>query len=220
MMPAKSIQPLNSLVDHFISIPWCAKMLQEPGAVPFVPPSRQDPEQLAPGSLRSQDQLFKHQLDNEEAVPWFIGFYHDLGLGSASEHPNLPFLVTSASLLLDLRPGVNGFNGTVHGGLIAAMMDEAMGTFLFQNDTLNRKAKAKGLIPQTAKDFASFGYVTVRMDVSYHKPISTPSIVVVTAALDRVEGKKTYIRVVVRGERGESYASCNSLWISFPRGKL
>lgn len=223
----KPLKSLEELTSHFKSTPWCAKIFSAPGIIPFPPPSRRDPNQLPAGSTPSQDQLFGRSLDDESAVPQFMGFYQDpfaAATDSSSDiaitHPDLPFLTKSASLIFNLRPGVNGFNATVHGGFIAAMIDEAMGALLFQNDVINREAKAKGLLPQTAKDFADLGYFTARMDVRLRRPIPTPSIVVVAASLDKVEGRKIFLSVVVKGETDEAYATCEGMWMSISKRKL
>lgn len=221
----KPLKSLEELTSHFKSTPWCAKILSAPGIIPFPPPSRRDPNQLPTGSTPSQDQLFGRSLDNESGVPQFIGFYQDpfAATDSTSDsiaHPDLPFLTKSASLIFDLRPGVNGFNATVHGGFIAAMMDEAMGALLFQNDVINREAKAQGLLPPSAKDFADLGYFTARMNVRLRRPIPTPSMVVVAATLDKVEGRKIFLSVVVRGETDEAYATCEGMWMSISKRKL
>ncbi len=52
------------------------------------------------------------------------------------------------------------------------------------------------------------------------KPIYTPQIVVVMSHLAEVNGRKVRFRVVVKGDKGQEYATCDGTWISFPRGKL
>ncbi len=130
------------------------------------------------------------------------------------------FFLRWSSIIFDLRPGVNGFNGTVHGGLIVALMDESVGAFLFMNDKLHKQKKADGLLPPTSKGFEDVGFVTARMDTRLIKPIYTPQIVVVMSHLAEVNGRKVRFRVVVKGDKGQEYATCDGTWISFPRGKL
>ncbi|RYP19578.1 hypothetical protein DL765_003305 [Monosporascus sp. GIB2] len=219
-MQAETQGSLSTLSDHFASIPWCASILKLPGTVTFLPVSRIDPSQLPEDCCPSQDQLFKHTLASETAVPNCLGFYQDPTAAPGSEHCDLPFVLPSASLLFDIRSGVNGFNGTAHGGFIAAMMDEAMGTFLFQNDIANREAKAEGVIPSSAQDFKDVAYVTARINIAYRRPLPTPKTVVVTASLKRLDGRKAYIHVVVKGEAGEEYAVSDAMWVKIQRGSL
>lgn len=166
----------------------------------------------------SQDTLFRYSLDSEKTIPHYIGFYEDPFCHSTTTFPHLPFIITSLSLVLELRGGVHGFNATVHGGLTCAIIDEAMGTLLYQNDLLNREAKARGLIPPDAKGFSAAG--TARMDVKYRRPIQTPQTVVVTATLDRVENRKMLMRVVLRDKDGQECATCDGMFMSFPKGKI
>ncbi|KAI1384258.1 HotDog domain-containing protein [Hypoxylon trugodes] len=212
---------MSTLVDYFSSTPWCARLLQGPAIVPFLPVSREDPSQELPeGCPRSQDQFFKRVLYNDEAVPHILGFYQDPFLDPAGGHPDLPFVIRSISLLCDLRPGLSGFNGTVHGGFIGAAMDQAMGTLIYHNYVVNKDAKIKGLLPSSAADFTRVVHATASMDVRYRRPLPSPQIVIVTATLDRVEGRKTHLRVFVRGKEGEEYASCHGTWVALSRGKL
>ncbi|KAI0145183.1 hypothetical protein GGR57DRAFT_306144 [Xylariaceae sp. FL1272] len=119
----------------FEEIPWCAALLQQPGVVTFTPAARLPAS--ADGRYPSQDQLFKTTLKTSATVPHYIGFYQSpfedaektTLLPQASAKPRL--LVNSASLLVDLRPGINGFNATAHGGFIACLFDEIMGSLMF-----------------------------------------------------------------------------------------
>ncbi|KAI1099454.1 HotDog domain-containing protein [Jackrogersella minutella] len=220
-MTTTSYKDLNKLMEHFESVSWCANSLRAPGIIPIIPPARLDPQHLPEGALPSRDQLFRRLLDQEEGVPYILGFYEDPLIHSKSpKYSDLPFLAPSLSLLFDLRSGLSGFNGTAHGGFIGTMMDEMMGTLIFQNDLMNRAAKAKGLIPASAKDFMSLAYVTARMEISYRRPLVIPQIVVATATLERSEGRKTYIDVAIKDGDGKEYAAGRGTWISIPRPKL
>ncbi|KAI1130855.1 HotDog domain-containing protein [Nemania abortiva] len=199
-------------------VPWCAALINASNIVTFVPPSHAAKDGV---ESSSQDQLFARQLRNNEAIPRCLGFYQDPEhLPSRAAASGLPFLLSSCSLIFDLRPGVNGYNGTVHGGLIVALMDESMGAYLVMNDKLHKQKKADGLLPPNSKGFEDVGFATARMDTRLIKPIRTPQIVVVTSYLVEVNGRKVHFRVIVKGEKGQEYATCNGTWISFPRGKL
>lgn len=208
---------LRTQVDYFIS--QGLDILRDPSTLPFLPPSRPDPDQPSVGNgYVSRDQLFKHLLDNERAIPHYIGFCQDPFRDPARGFPDLPFICKSTCLVLELRDGLHGFNGTVHGGLTCAIMDEAMGTLLFQNDLLNREAKAKGLIPTGTQGFPPAA--TAGMNVRYRHPLPTPKIVLVTASLERIEGSKTHMRVVVKDKEGQEYASCTGSFIALSNTRL
>ncbi|KAI4864543.1 HotDog domain-containing protein [Hypoxylon rubiginosum] len=198
-------------------VPWCAALIHAPGTITFIPQSHvtQDGTEVS-----SQDQLFRRTLRNDEAIPDCLGFYQDPQILSDGTASDSPFLLSSSSIMFDLRPGVNGFNGTAHGGLIAALMDESMGAYLYTNDRVYKQKKAEGLLPVASKGFEDLGFATSRMDIRLLKPIRTPQIVVVTSRLAETDGRKVRFSVDVKGKEGKVYATCDGTWVSFARGRL
>jgi acyl-coenzyme A thioesterase PaaI-like protein len=199
--------------SKFEDVPWCAALLNAPDTLTFEPASREE------GSA-SQDQLFARTLRSNETVPRCIGFYQDPTEIPESAKSGSPFLLSSASLIFELRPGVNGFNGTVHGGLIGALMDESMGSFLYLSDKVYRRKRAEGLLSSDSPGFDKLGFFTGRVDIRLLKPIPTPQIVVVTSHLAKVDGRKVHIRAVIKGQHGQEFAVCDGTWVSFTLGKL
>ncbi|KAI0546618.1 HotDog domain-containing protein [Xylaria curta] len=210
------------------SIPWCATLLQKPGVVKFTPQARQPagPD----GRFPSQDQLFKTSLKTPNTVPEYIGFY--LSPFSDLTQMTLPptplvgggprLLINTMSLLVDLRPGVNGFNGTAHGGLIASLLDEAMGCLFFCNAMVLHEMMAKGAeIPEHILNMAEAGPTfTASMNVKFMKPISTPQVVIASATFTKAEGRKLFLAYDIKDNRGTEYAKGEGIWISPRKGKL
>ena len=122
-------------MDYFQSIPWCAVLLEKPGIVPYTPTCRLEPD--ANGALPTQDQFFRVNLRSSDLIPYAIGFYQDpFSPAIISPSPTLSglrLLIHSSTLMLDLRPGTNGYNGAAHGGLISTLIDEAMGSLIYIN---------------------------------------------------------------------------------------
>lgn len=206
----------------FSSIPWCAALLGEPGVVTFTPMSRLP-------NTPSKDQLFKTTLKTENAVPEFIGFYKspftDADNLTLSHIPSTgrgpQFLINSVSLLFDLRPGVNGFNGTAHGGFIASLFDEAMGCLLFVNGALQQEMRARGVaLPDTILDQNLGPVVTASMNVKFLRPLVTPQVVMVSVTLDRCEGRKFYLSYTIKDGNGKECARGEGMWISLRKEKL
>ncbi|KAF3016513.1 hypothetical protein E8E14_011208 [Neopestalotiopsis sp. 37M] len=201
---------------RFGDVPWCVSLLSAPNIVTFEPASH---AKKANGSA-SQDELFARTLKTDEAIPRCLGFYQAPTTTSDTAVTGLPFLLSSCTLLFDLRSGVNGFNGTAHGGLIVALMDEAMGSYLYINDLFHRERKAAGTLSPNSSGFENLGFLTGRIDTKLLKPIYTPQIVIVTSRLAGVDGRKVHLQVVVKGRNGEEYATCDGTWISFILNKL
>ncbi|KAH8166252.1 hypothetical protein CIB48_g1990 [Xylaria polymorpha] len=210
-------------MSSFESIPWCAALLQKPGVITFTPPAR-----LPAGP--SQDQFFRISLKTANAVPDYVAFYQSPF--SDSTRMTLPptrsmeggqqFLINTLSLLVDLGPGVNGFNGTAHGGLIASIFDEAMGSLLFRNAAVLREMKAKGAtIPTNILDLTEVGPTfTASMIVKFMRPIPTPQVVIVTTTLTKAEGRKLTLTYDVKDGKGTECATGEGIWVSLRKEKI
>ncbi|KAI0812856.1 Thioesterase/thiol ester dehydrase-isomerase [Xylaria sp. FL0064] len=196
-------------------------LLQQPSTTAFLPASRQSHNPDNKIALISRDLLFRYLLNNERAIPRLIGFFKDPFQDitpASAQFPDVPFIVKSITLALDVHEDVHGFNATVNGGIICALMDEAMGTLLTQNKVLNEQAKAKGYIPAASP--AIMPAATASMNVKYLRPLPTPKILLVTASLIRVEGRSMSMRVIVADKDGKEYASGNGSFITFSRAKI
>lgn len=120
----------------------------------------------------------------------------------------------------DLRSGINGYNGTAHGGFIASIIDEAMGCLILVNHFLQRQVEADGGLPKSVLDLNGSQHFTASMAVHFLKPIRTPQSIIVTANLRAIEGRKMSIDVIATGEGGVEFAKCDGLWLSTSKEKL
>lgn len=182
------------------------------------------------GRFPSQDQLFKTSLNTADTIPGYLGFYQ-----SPFSHPTrftLPpapltgagphFLISTVSLLIDLRPGVNGFNGTVHGGLIASLLDEAMGSLLVINAAVLRDMLANSAtIPENVLNLTEVGpTMTATMNVRFMKPILAPQVVIVTATLTKAEGRKLVLSCDIKDGKSIEFVRGEGLWVISRKERL
>lgn len=210
--------------DYFRGISWCVALLNSPDTVIFTPSFRT--ETPFPGLPASQDQLMRVSLNSPTTVPHCLGFHKDytsdiVGESSSTAGPRL--LVNSASLLIDIGPGVNGFHGSAHGGFVSVLFDDAMGALLYQNlamQSQKQRADASWKLPANTVDIAKLQYATAGMDVRLQRPLPTPGVVVATAKLARIDGRKLAVDVVIKDERGKQLATCKGLWVSLLSGKM
>ncbi|SPO07202.1 uncharacterized protein DNG_09896 [Cephalotrichum gorgonifer] len=210
---------------YFKFVPWCNDLISRQGSILFTPTSRL-PDDPTIGATR--DQLFRKTLHHDGALPYCIGLYQDPTTspdlqpttpGSGPQSPTL--YIKSSSILFDLRPGLNGFNGSAHGGLLSSLIDEAMGSLIFINHLVQTTHEKQGRkLPAGTLDLNSTRVFTASMAVRFQKPVPTPSIVVVTASLVKIEGRKIFFDVTVKGQHGEEYARCDGLWLSLPLEKV
>ena len=82
--------------------------------------------------------------------------------------------------------------GHVHGGAIAAVLDEAMGAVAWMND---------------------FTAMTVNLEAQYYKSLKLETVAYVEAWVDRSEEKKVYVKGILVSEDESLYAEANSLFI-------
>lgn len=206
--------------QQFRSIPWCAALLKRPDTVVFTPSARVE---NADDGLASKDQLFRRTLNTSDAAPHCIGFYRDPSQEITPPPISPRLLINSSSLLFDIGPGVNGFHGSAHGGFMAVMMDDAMGSLIYHNHVLQMRKQQEDpewRMPPETIDLAKIHYITAGMDLRYRKPLPTPSVVICTASLRKVEGRKMFMDVTIKDERGTVFTTGNGLWISMPSGKI
>ncbi|KAI0022249.1 HotDog domain-containing protein [Xylariomycetidae sp. FL0641] len=219
IMPSPS-SDLESQRAHFVAAGLTE--LSAASTLTFIPSSRLDFSQLPAGAsaVVSRDTFFRALLNSEEGVPYMLGFCADPfhAAEAQKDFPPLPFVTASATLALDLRGGARGVNGSLHGGLAAALLDEALGSLRFQNHLLNRAAKARGSVAPDAADVAPAA--TTRMDIRYRRPFPVPDVAVVTASLERVEGRRLQMRAVLRDRQGKEYATCDGTFVSLAQAKL
>ncbi|PSN58958.1 Thioesterase/thiol ester dehydrase-isomerase [Corynespora cassiicola Philippines] len=202
-------------MEYFQSVPWCAVLLRKPGTILYTPTCRLEPD--ANRVLLTQDQFFRVNLRSSDLIPHAVGFYQDPFAETTSSFPTSSgprLLIHSSTLMLDLRPGTNGFSGSAHGGLISTLIDEAMGSLVYINHKLYTE------MPSNVLNMHGVAMFTASMDVRFLKPLETPQIVLVTASLKNIQGRKVYFDVEVRNEKGVRYASCEGMWMSVSKEKL
>jgi acyl-coenzyme A thioesterase PaaI-like protein len=103
-----------------------------------------------------------------------------------------------------LGKDVSGYAGIVHGGLTAAIFDEVFGGLLFCTKTRHLKLNLLDYIP-------SF---TVNLEVNYQRRISAGSTVLCRAWVDRIEGRKLFMRAELRdGPEGKVYAESKAIFV-------
>ncbi|KAI0872970.1 hypothetical protein GGS24DRAFT_502246 [Hypoxylon argillaceum] len=170
-------------------------------------------------------------LNTANAVPRCVGFYQS-PFSDAGETKLLEpvsrrikfgqqLLISTASYFFELRPGVNGFNGTAHGGLIACLFDQAMGDLLFINGEIHRRAVTNGThLPPCYLNPLDNPMFTASMETQLLKPLVTPQIVLVTVSLNKVAGRKIYLDSFLENEEGIKFAAGRGIWVSARKGKL
>ncbi len=98
--------------------------------------------------------------------------------------------------------GIAGHPSTVHGGVVAVMIDEAMSLAVAAHTSAPAAGSSSG---SGAKDTNPRGKLfTVQLDVRYKKPVTTPQLLVVRARVVARVGRKFWVRAqaVQEDEKG------------------
>ena len=184
--------------DFFLSTPWCAKLLNDPEFVPCPTPSRRY-------KSSTEDALFAETLKTSNTISAITTFYRK----TAPEATH----VEEVRMLVSLEYGVNGWQHIAHGGIVGAILDEAMGGLATFNTRLKNNPKS-GDHAQPIADM-----VTAYLNVTYLKPVSTPQIVLVTARLREIKGTKHYIDGDLKNADGTVLAKAESLFLGLRKGR-
>ncbi|KAL7924454.1 HotDog domain-containing protein [Trichoderma austrokoningii] len=183
----------TSAVAHFLSIPWCACLIQTPNTVPFVP-------QCFNPFSPSHDQLLGATLATPRGVQQVLSFFHTEDETHVQD-PSRPIM--HVSTLFALGEGLCGYEGVLHGGMIMTMADESMGVLHDINNALGKVGSTFGS-----------ANVTANLEISFLKPGPINETVLVNAWVDSVEGRRTRIKCEIRDGRGIEIAKCSSTWVS------
>ncbi|KAK2743508.1 hypothetical protein FQN57_004805 [Myotisia sp. PD_48] len=194
----------QSDIDFFSKIP-CARPYLDSNSYRAIPLFARFKKEGPPRTTR--DRFFNTILNSPDTIPHLLALERkensDVGDGltlAASQN-------TAAGgdddadlvLFIDLRDGLCGYTDTAHGGVLGALLDEALGTCLEGR----RKVFSDG-------DSRLF---TASLEVSYRSPVALPSVVCVKSWLRRREGRKWFVEGQILGEDGELKCEAKALFL-------
>lgn len=91
--------------------------------------------------------------------------------------------------LISVGDGVNGHQHIMHGGMVATLLDEAMGSV------------------------AGISTFTAFLNITYKKPVPTPGVMMCRARVTRREGRKFFMQGSIEDGMGTVYATAESLFV-------
>jgi acyl-coenzyme A thioesterase PaaI-like protein len=167
----------------FLRIPWIAAILSKPNLITRVADSRS----LKP---TNEDSLFATTLKNPTAIRSCINVYNR----PEPSDPCIPEVTTLATL----GSGLDGHPGISHGGIVASLLDEAMGLLQFVNPERDHfravgRGQAEGERPATG-----LGSFTAYLNIKYLRPVRTGAAVQVVAWYVKREGRKSFVQAEIR----------------------
>jgi acyl-coenzyme A thioesterase PaaI-like protein len=178
-------------LSFFQSIPWCSELLSEPDIVITTTPSRNY-------KSSTEDALFAETLKTPDAIGACLSFHKR----PANDKARIDEVYT----LLSLGYKVNGYANILHGGMVGVLLDETMGILLHHNIKTGR-------IPGE-------GAVTANLNITFLKPVATPQVILATAKIREVQGRKRYLDTTLKDQFGVVLAKAEALWVDVRGLKL
>ncbi|KAL2434885.1 hypothetical protein ABEF95_010074 [Exophiala dermatitidis] len=209
--PLPNIPPsAQEEVSVFLSIPWCQRILSDP---------EWRVEQCTSRVLKPQtreDALLSQSLNSNDTIKGWVSLYRrpqntTNTNSTTSTHNNTTAaipggLTTEVLTLLSLQPGLNGYSGVCHGGIVATILDEVMSILV------TRCRNSQGVRGDN---------VTADLHLTYVKPVPTPAVVLCRAKINDIKGRKYYVDgQIVDGESGTVLAKADALFITVQKEKL
>ncbi|KAI2791224.1 hypothetical protein POX_c04081 [Penicillium oxalicum] len=190
----------------FQSIPWISALLQDKSFLSYTIPSRTV-------KTSTEDNFFSKTLNTPTTISACLSQYR------LSNKPPAPGFNPSRPQAEELRiffllgSDLNGYPGILHGGVVAALLDEGTGLLLSFNgqvgDPVSRQASG-----------AQTGPVTAYLHTTYLRPVPTPSAIMLQSKIVEVkEDRKWKIEARLVDGEGQVLASAEALYIR-PRSKI
>lgn len=171
----------------FLRIPWTAALINRENVICCVPGSRTSKKS-------GEDTLFGEILKTPRTIRSCLSFY----IKPSQEQER----IEEVNTLMTIGDGVNGHPGIMHGGIVAAIIDEGMGilqscNFERQHFAAVRMGKAEGELPP-----AGYSFFTAELKIQYKKPVMTSAPLVVTAKYIKREKGKEWIYAEIKQRVG------------------
>ncbi|GLI81782.1 hypothetical protein PoHVEF18_010172 [Penicillium ochrochloron] len=194
---------LPSTVAHFRNHQWANSLISSEDYTPIPTDSRRPKPSgedgffgatiATPSTIPHVLTLQRRQLNTPLAEPptWLPATKQD---AAASPTPTPGANPADIIMIYDLGgSGIAGHPSTVHGGVVATMIDEAMSLAVAAHaSALSVSSAAAGL---GAVDKNPRGKTfTVQLDVRYKKPVTTPQVLVVRSRVVARVGRKYWVR--------------------------
>jgi acyl-coenzyme A thioesterase PaaI-like protein len=194
----------------FQSIPWISTLLKDSSFVTLTIPSRTN-------KSSTEDSLFSKTLNSKTTLSACLSQYRLPQNTTSTSTPSTPQSTNTPAeelrLFFLLGSDLNGYPGILHGGIVAALLDEATGLLLFLNGHVGDASTRE------AKD-AQPGPVTAYLNTKFLRPVPTPGAILVQARIIEVkEDRKWRVEGVIRDGEGVVLASAEALYLR-PRSKI
>lgn len=211
-LPPLAIMRTDPLADikhiaYFQKIPWCRTLIENPLYHPSPTNSR-----LPKGS--TEDSFLAETLQTDRTIRKCFTLHSTPIDEDKLLNPTTTTIPPIREVLtfFELGNGVNGFPNICHGGFVATLLDEVMGILLSVNQEYIH-GREKG---ETAVE-GEMTSMTAYLNMRFIAPVVTPGVVLGRARVEKVEGRKIYIRGVVEDGEGKELTDAEGLFVKARR---
>ncbi|KAJ5082071.1 Thioesterase superfamily [Penicillium argentinense] len=229
-------------IPHFRSHPWANSLLTSEDYKPIDTDSRR----MKPSG---EDGYFANTLGTSTTIPhvltlqrreipappnkiptWLPATKQDAAAAAAAGNPTPGTMPADIIMICDLAsPGISGHPSTVHGGIVATLIDEAMSLAV----AAHTSSDSGSTVPVSEESNPRGKIFTAQLDVRYKKRVTNPALLVVRVKVVGRVGRKFWVRAQALQEDEEGAgghlewakrkivkADAMAFWIVTPNEKL
>lgn len=171
--PNLEISPQD--IDYFASLPFASPYLNSPfyEPVPFI--TRYD-------TKATSNKFFSKVINTAETIPHLLALVRVPDSKPNQTTDQRDNARPDFVVFVSLGPDLCGFQDTVHGGVLAALLDEALG------------------LCAESTELVSKGHTrlyTAGLEISYRSPVPVPSVVMIKTWVTKRQGRKWFLEAQV-----------------------
>ncbi|KAL4890014.1 HotDog domain-containing protein [Aspergillus ambiguus] len=180
-------------LEFFSSHPLAGTYLNNPlfEPVPFI-------TRHANGDGTTSNRFFSKVINTDDTIPHLLALVRKADQNLPTNAPDSDgdpdFIV-----FVHLGPDLCGFQDTVHGGVLAALLDEALG-LCAESSELVSNSKVR--------------LYTAGLEIAYRSPVFTPSVAVIKTWIKRREGRKWFLEAQLLNQDGKVLVEAKTLYVS------
>lgn len=174
----------------FSDIPWCAELINDPEFAYSLTFSRIPKDS-------TEDSFFAETLATDRTIRKCLTVH-------SRPDPSLAAPIQEIRTFLEIGNGVNGYPNVCHGGFVATILDEVMGVLLTVNQRWFSEHRGAG---------EHMMQLTAFLNIKYRRPVKTPSVVLTTAKIAKMEPRKWFIKGTIEDSDRQVLAMGESLFV-------
>ena len=205
---------LESCLKAFAPLQW---------ATPYLASPDWEIHQRDRGNDSVEDQIDRHcrvTLQCEEGISHWLELVQKPTAGTTN--------VLKTVSIVKYGEALNGFPGILHGGAVAALMDEALGFAMVASETA--LYGGFGTLPKNWKKLLAEGkltteilkgnMVTAKLEIKFLRAVPCPGVVGIEVDILECKGHMMKVRGMMKDENGAPLVQADGLWVRIGGARL